>query len=303
MNATAALNPQVTEAAWPSDGLELLGRCPCCHGSGRQLLHAELGDHIFHCAPGSWSMVRCTDCGSGYLDPRPSENTIGLAYAEYYTHAANPEPVWLSSSTRGRPVAILAQRLPESPLSPSTPGSVFPRGAHSCCGCSHTRASSPSVTSGTSPHRLRAAACSTSAAVTAISSRLPAGSGTAAEGLEFDQPGRRRRTLFRSDRSSRQLAPNGPSVRSLGRDHAQPGDRTRPRSGRVVAGNRPPAAPRGHPVVGHPQRRCTGSCPLRPALAWTRAAPASRRLLQPGAAKLPGRGRLRRTFGSGRPAR
>lgn len=100
MNAATMLNPQLTDTEWPSDGLETLDRCPCCNGSGRQLLHAELGDRIFHCAPGSWSMFRCIDCGSGYLDPRPSEDTIGMAYAEYYTHAASPEPVWLSSSTR-----------------------------------------------------------------------------------------------------------------------------------------------------------------------------------------------------------
>lgn len=45
-------------------------------------------------------MVHCCDCGSAYLDPRPSETTIGLAYAQYYTHVGSSKPVWLSSSTR-----------------------------------------------------------------------------------------------------------------------------------------------------------------------------------------------------------
>jgi 2-polyprenyl-3-methyl-5-hydroxy-6-metoxy-1,4-benzoquinol methylase len=131
MNAAAALNPKVTEAAWPSDGLEPLDRCPCCNGFGRQMLHAELGDRIFHCAPGSWSMARCTDCGSGYLDPRPSEDTIGLAYAEYYTHAANPEPVWLSSSTRAGARlpswrnGYLNRRFPRLGLGPSSRWGAF----------------------------------------------------------------------------------------------------------------------------------------------------------------------------------
>jgi 2-polyprenyl-3-methyl-5-hydroxy-6-metoxy-1,4-benzoquinol methylase len=31
-------------------------------------------------------MWTCERCGSGYLDPRPSPDTIGLAYGRYYTH-------------------------------------------------------------------------------------------------------------------------------------------------------------------------------------------------------------------------
>ncbi len=36
-------------------------------------------------------MHRCHGCGAAYLDPRPTTDTIGLAYAGYYTHAL-PEP-------------------------------------------------------------------------------------------------------------------------------------------------------------------------------------------------------------------
>jgi SAM-dependent methyltransferase len=32
-------------------------------------------------------MVRCQGCGSGYLDPRPTTESIGLAYRMYYTHS------------------------------------------------------------------------------------------------------------------------------------------------------------------------------------------------------------------------
>jgi SAM-dependent methyltransferase len=41
---------------------------------------------MFSCAPGVWSSWRCRGCGSAYLDPRPTRDTIGLAYAEYFTH-------------------------------------------------------------------------------------------------------------------------------------------------------------------------------------------------------------------------
>lgn len=35
-------------------------------------------------------MYRCAGCGSGYLDPRPTSATIGLAYQSYYTHDPAP---------------------------------------------------------------------------------------------------------------------------------------------------------------------------------------------------------------------
>lgn len=54
-----------------------------------------LRDHAFGAAPGRWRLVRCVGCRSGYLDPRPTSESIGRAYAEYYTHgdhAAEPTP-------------------------------------------------------------------------------------------------------------------------------------------------------------------------------------------------------------------
>ncbi len=49
-------------------------------------MHDDLVDLAFDVAPGSWRMFLCTDCYSGYLDPRPTQATIGLAYRAYYTH-------------------------------------------------------------------------------------------------------------------------------------------------------------------------------------------------------------------------
>jgi len=72
---------------WPEGGLETVSRCPVCGGSRRQLVHADLRDRVFRCAPGKWNLQECSDCGSAYIDPRPTPATIGLAYQVYCTHA------------------------------------------------------------------------------------------------------------------------------------------------------------------------------------------------------------------------
>lgn len=72
---------------WPEGGLETVSCCPVCGGSRRQLVHANLRDRVFRCAPGKWNLQECGDCGSAYIDPRPTPATIGLAYQVYCTHA------------------------------------------------------------------------------------------------------------------------------------------------------------------------------------------------------------------------
>jgi 2-polyprenyl-3-methyl-5-hydroxy-6-metoxy-1,4-benzoquinol methylase len=54
---------------------------------------------MFGCAPGTWTSWRCRGCNSAYLDPRPTQDTIALAYAHYFTHE-DPE---------GRPTASRAR--------------------------------------------------------------------------------------------------------------------------------------------------------------------------------------------------
>jgi 2-polyprenyl-3-methyl-5-hydroxy-6-metoxy-1,4-benzoquinol methylase len=71
---------------WPSDGLERATRCPACDSPGRAALYAELTDENSRCAPGHWSLWRCSACGTAYLDPAPTRETIGRAYRSYYTH-------------------------------------------------------------------------------------------------------------------------------------------------------------------------------------------------------------------------
>ena len=81
---TSAAGPRSQE--WPPGGLERVHQCPACAGTERELLHAGLTDRLFGCAAGTWSLWRCATCGSAYLDPRPTQETILLAYGEYFTH-------------------------------------------------------------------------------------------------------------------------------------------------------------------------------------------------------------------------
>lgn len=87
------------QTTWPSDELEAVPACPVCGGERREVLHAGLTDGIFFTAPGSWTLHRCLDCRSGFLDPRPERASIGRAYARYYTHCG---------AVRGRPELRLA---------------------------------------------------------------------------------------------------------------------------------------------------------------------------------------------------
>ncbi|MHB8921536.1 MAG: class I SAM-dependent methyltransferase [Halothiobacillus sp.] len=77
---------------WPVDGLESVPNCPVCGNGRRELLYNDLTDRVFNVAPGQWTLYRCTQCESAYLDPRPNQTTIGLAYENYYTHTAEDTP-------------------------------------------------------------------------------------------------------------------------------------------------------------------------------------------------------------------
>jgi 2-polyprenyl-3-methyl-5-hydroxy-6-metoxy-1,4-benzoquinol methylase len=80
--------------AWPGSGLEAVPECPACRSTRREPELAGLVDLAFGTAPGQWSLQRCQDCGTGYLDPRPDQKTIHLAYDKYFTHAdAAPAPL------------------------------------------------------------------------------------------------------------------------------------------------------------------------------------------------------------------
>ena len=71
---------------WPASGLESVLACPVCGATARSLVFPDLKDYFFESAPGEWSLYQCSQCETGYLDPRPNQETIGLAYRRYYTH-------------------------------------------------------------------------------------------------------------------------------------------------------------------------------------------------------------------------
>jgi 2-polyprenyl-3-methyl-5-hydroxy-6-metoxy-1,4-benzoquinol methylase len=65
--------------------------CLLCGAAG-EVLYSGLKDFCYHAA-GEWTLKRCpaADCGLIWLDPVPTEEDIGKAYATYYTHN-QPEP-------------------------------------------------------------------------------------------------------------------------------------------------------------------------------------------------------------------
>lgn len=94
------MNIQDIKQKWPVDGLEPVTNCPVCDSDTRELLHKDLTDRVFFCAPGKWNMYRCKSCASAYLDPRPNTETIGLAYQRYFTH--DKAPAFTSLSFLGK---------------------------------------------------------------------------------------------------------------------------------------------------------------------------------------------------------
>ena len=85
-------NP-LSDTEWDANELETLGHCPICQATSRTVVHDNLTDTLFLCAPGRWTLHACTRCGTAYLDPRPSATSIGKAYAQYCTHPAAADQI------------------------------------------------------------------------------------------------------------------------------------------------------------------------------------------------------------------
>ena len=79
---------------WPTADLEAVTQCPFCGNRERTPLHRGLTDSLFHNAEGKWNQYQCQSCKAAYLDPRPTPESIGKAYATYFTHndAAHSTP-------------------------------------------------------------------------------------------------------------------------------------------------------------------------------------------------------------------
>jgi len=81
----------VKHEIWPAENLEKVPNCPVCAGTERSLLYADLTDRVFGVASGKWTLYRCANCSSAWLDPRPDKVSIGMAYEDYVTHVADDD--------------------------------------------------------------------------------------------------------------------------------------------------------------------------------------------------------------------
>lgn len=86
---------------WLPGGLEPVNACPVCGSGTKHILFAGLRDQTFGVAPGEWTLFRCEGCRSAYLDPRPTPDTIELAYRSYYTHQPAALPPSVGRLRRG----------------------------------------------------------------------------------------------------------------------------------------------------------------------------------------------------------
>lgn len=84
------LDSAVASGEWLPEGLESVGRCPVCGSSTPSILHSGMRDRLFQ-SPGVWQLLRCGGCNVAWLDPRPTPETIGMAYQRYFTHAGETD--------------------------------------------------------------------------------------------------------------------------------------------------------------------------------------------------------------------
>ncbi len=70
--------------------VEEMSACYLCGMEGL-LLYENLRDRLFT-APGTWSLMRCSQCDLAWLNPQPVASDISKLYAEYYTHQLKDVP-------------------------------------------------------------------------------------------------------------------------------------------------------------------------------------------------------------------
>jgi len=73
---------------WPAEDLEPVNKCPACEASDRKILFADVVDNVYRVASGKWTFYECQKCRSAYINPRPTQSSIGRAYQAYCTHNA-----------------------------------------------------------------------------------------------------------------------------------------------------------------------------------------------------------------------
>ncbi len=72
---------------WVHGKLEALNCCPACYADAEQATrYSRMDDYLSF--PDTWHMHQCKSCRSIYLNPRPDDESLPLAYQNYYTHAS-----------------------------------------------------------------------------------------------------------------------------------------------------------------------------------------------------------------------
>ena len=69
---------------------EAVTHCPWCNSSRSEVLFENLNDQVFKVVDFPTTLYKCSNCGSAYLNPRPSTHTAYLAYNNYYTQGYVP---------------------------------------------------------------------------------------------------------------------------------------------------------------------------------------------------------------------
>lgn len=86
-------NDKPWNTPWPKSELEILTQCPVCTNATSTNLYDNLVDNVFFVANGKWTLQCCNECRSGFLNPRPTPESIGNAYGVYYTHLESSKRV------------------------------------------------------------------------------------------------------------------------------------------------------------------------------------------------------------------
>lgn len=78
---------------------ETVTHCPWCKSSASEIVYENLNDRVFKVVDFSTSLLKCSDCGSAYISPRPTQDSIHFAYQNYYTQGYTPPnlsalPLW-----------------------------------------------------------------------------------------------------------------------------------------------------------------------------------------------------------------
>ncbi len=87
--------------------------CPLCGGAERDVVHA-VSDAVWN-KPGTFTLVRCRGCETGYLSPRPSRASIGFFYRDLYDADGlkveeSLQHGWIAGLLNGRRLADLFRR-------------------------------------------------------------------------------------------------------------------------------------------------------------------------------------------------